>query len=61
MEFIKKFRIQSYCKISISVHHWPWRQNWCDFFGLFYEVFPKQKWKCFQNENFVFRNENVFI
>jgi len=22
MEFMKKFRIQSDCKISLSVHHW---------------------------------------
>jgi len=39
----------------------PRPQNWCDFFDLFYEGFPKQKWKCWQNENKIFWNENVFI
>ena len=28
-------------------------------FNLFNEVFPKQKWKCFRNENTIFQNENV--
>jgi len=31
------------------------------FFGLFYEVFPKQKWKCFENETEICWNENFFI
>jgi len=31
------------------------------FFDLFYEVFPKQKWKCLRNEAKFFENDDVFI
>jgi len=31
------------------------------FFDLYYEVFPKQKWKCFRDENKIFWNENVLF
>ena len=66
------------CKSSLlKWKHWPLTESawyaWATttklmrfFFNLFYEVFPKQKWKYLRNENkmFLFRkdlqNENVF-
>jgi len=65
-----RHRHRRICKSSLLKRkHWPSteggthgarRKNWCDFFGLFYEVFPKQKWKCFRNKNKNFLKRKCF-